>query len=259
MKVIILCGGEGVRLKNMLEPIPKAMVKIGYRPILWHVMKIFSKFGYNEFVLALGAGGEKIRDYFINYDMFANDVTIELGNPDSTVINSQNQEKEWKITFVDTGEKAGTGARLFRCKDFVEGDDFFVAYSDCLSDVSIPSLLKQHTESGKILTLTGIFPPFRYGEFVIQNNLPIKYNEISTLKSKEGLVNGGFMVANKQIFDYLKPFSECVLEQEVFENLVNNEKIDMYSHDGFWQCLDNDREYAILNDMYEKNQSRWLF
>jgi glucose-1-phosphate cytidylyltransferase len=258
MKVLILCGGEGIRLKHMLEPIPKAMVMIGTKPMIWHVMKIFSKFGYNEFVLALGSGGETIRDYFINYNLFSNDITLELGNKDIK-LNSQNQEKNWKITFVDTGEQAGTGARILRCKNYLNEDSFFISYSDCLSNVDVNKVLEKNKTSNKIITITGIFPPFRYGEFILKNDEPIDYNPISKLKSIHGLVNGGFMVAKKEIFNYLEPFNECILETNVFKKLVSNHQINIHKHDEYWQCLDNDREYAILNNFYEKNQQWWLF
>ncbi len=258
MKVVILCGGNGIRLNSMLEPIPKAMVNIGHRPMVWHVMKIFSKFGYNDFVLALGTGGESIREYFLNYNLFTNNITIELGNPDSIVVNTQNQEKQWKITFVDTGKMAGTGARLARCEDVIGDDAFFLTYADCLSNVDISALLKQHNTSENVVTLTGVYPPFRYGEFIIEDGVPAAWNAISTLKSKHGWVNGGFMVMKKEIFDYVQPFNESVLEKEVFGSLVKDKKIGIYEHEAFWQCLDNEREYARLNKMYEENQPVWL-
>lgn len=258
MKVVILCGGNGIRLSTMLEPIPKAMVNIGHRPMIWHVMKIFSKFGYNEFVLALGTGGELIRDYFLNYDMFTNNVTIELGNPDNIVVNSQNQEKDWKITFVDTGKLAGTGARLARCEDVVVDDTFFLTYADCLSDVDISALLRQHSISDNVVTLTGVYPPFRYGEFILKDGIPVAWNVISTLKSQHGWVNGGFMVMGKEIFDYVDQFNECILENDVFSRLAQDKKIGIYEHTKFWQCLDNDREFRLLNRMYEDNRPVWL-
>jgi len=258
MKVLILCGGEGIRLKNMLELTPKSTIMIGSKPMIWHIMKMFSKFGYYEFVLALGLGGEKIRDYFLNYDLFSNDITVELGN-NNVVLNSQNQEKKWKVTFVDTGKQAGTGARILRCKKYLQDDSFFISYSDCVSDVDLNAVLDQNKKSNKVLTVTGVFPPFRYGEFIMKNDELVQYNEISKLESVNGLVNGGFMVSRKEIFDYLSPFNECVLENNVFKKLVMDKKIDVYRHDGYWQCLDNDREALILNDLYEKNQQWWLF
>ncbi len=245
-------------MKNYLEPIPKALVRIGHRPMIWHVMKIFSKFGINEFVLALGSGGDKIRDYFLNYDFSVNDMTMELGSK-NIIFNSQNQEKNWKITFVDTGEEAGTGARVLRCQDYVKDQDFFVTYSDCLSDVKLDKVLDYHRSNGRIATVTGVLPPFRYGEFIFENNQLVDYHDSSHLKSMVGWVNGGFMVFSPRIFNYLEPYNECVLEKNIFSRLVADRQLDISEHTGFWQCLDNDRELDILNQMYSHNAACWLF
>lgn len=257
MKVVILCGGDGIRLKNSLEFIPKAMVKIGHRPLLWHVMKIYAKYGFNDFVLALGKDGDKIRDYFLNYDHFANDISITLGTGDIK-INSQHQENEWTITMVDTGELAGTGARLARCKKYLDKEKFFLAYSDCLANIHIDKLLDYHNESNKIATVSGINPSYRYGEFEKIDGEIISWNEISKLSSRKGGVNGGFMVFENSIFEYVNSLSECILEKEVFANLVKNKQIDIYEHEGFWQSLDNDRECNFLNELCEKNSEYWL-
>lgn len=258
MKAIILCGGKGIRLKDFLEPMPKALVRIGHRPMIWHIMKIFSKFGINEFILALGERGDMIRDYFLNYDFFTNDVTIELGAK-NIVFSSQHQEKNWKITFVDTGEDAGTGARVLRCQDYVNGQDFFVTYSDCLSDVKLDKVLEQHRSSGHIATITGVLPPFRYGEFVVEDNQATDYHEVSRLKSLSGWVNGGFMVFSPDIFNYLEPYNECVLEKNIFLRLVRDKQLGISEHVGFWQCLDNDREFNSLNQLCSNNSACWLF
>lgn len=258
MKVVILCGGNGIRLRNSLEFIPKAMIKIGYRPMLWHVMKIYAKYGFTDFVLALGSGGNLIKDYFINYDVNINDITIKLGQKDY-ILQSEHQERDWKITFVNTGDYAGTGARISRCQNYLTENDFLVTYSDCLADVNIKKLLDNHKKSNKIATITGVMPRFRYGEFIINDDEVVKWNEISNLKSRGGWVNGGFMAFNKKIFKYLEPFNECVLEKEVFTKLTNDKQINIYKHEGFWQELDNDREYTFLCNLCEKNSEFWLF
>lgn len=258
MKVVILCGGEGIRLPNSLGYIPKGMVKIGHRPLLWHVMKMYSNFGFNEFVLALGANGTMIRDYFIHYDEIVNDLTLTLGSSKKLEYITRNQEEDWKITFVETGEECGTGARLFRCQKYLEGDDFLLSYSDCLSDVDLDALTKYHKKNKKVATLTGVLPPFRYGEFIMKNNEPVEYREVSRLKSSEGLVNGGFMVFDSRIFNYVTPFNECVLEREVFKNLVQDNQVTMLQHEGFWQCVDNHREYDFLNKLVAENSEFWL-
>jgi len=257
MKVVILCGGQGVRLNNSLSFIPKGMAKIGHRPLLWHIMKIFSQYGFTEFVLALGQNGQMIRDYFLHYDENVNDLTFTLGDP-KAVFNSRHQEEKWKITFVETGEQSGTGARLFRCQKYLDTDDFLLAYSDCLSDIDISKLVDFHNKQGKLATVSGVMPPFRYGEFTMEGNVPVDYQDISRLKSPNGWVNGGFMVLKPQIFQYLTPYNECVIEKEVFKNLVKDKNIAVFEHPGFWQCLDNDREYQYLNQLAEKNSEFWL-
>lgn len=258
MTTVILCGGQGLRLNDSLTFIPKGMVKIGHRPILWHVMKIYSQYGHNDFILALGKGGYLIRDYFLNYNKNINDITLMLGES-QIEYKTQHQETDWKITFVETGEEAGTGARIFRCKQYVESKKFMVTYSDCLVDININDLLKYHDKSDKIATVTGVMPPYRYGEFIMKDNQPIDYKASSRLKSPHGWVNGGFMVFKQKIFEYLNSFNECILENEVFNELVKNREISIYPHNDFWQCLDNNREYLYLNELCDRNLEYWLF
>lgn len=258
MKVVILCGGKGIRLNDSLEFIPKGMVKIGHRPLLWHVMKIYANYGFDEFVLALGSNGKVIRDYFLHYNENINDLTLTLGER-KLQYNTQNQEENWKITFVETGESSGTGARLFRCQKYLNNEDFLLTYSDCLANIDINELIKFHNSHGKLATASGVFPPFRYGEFVMKDGNPIDFRETSKLKSINGLVNGGFLVFKNGIFDYLTPYNECVLEKEVFQNLAKDSQMNIFEHHGFWQCIDNDRECNFLNKLAEENSEFWLF
>lgn len=257
MKVVILCGGKGIRLENSNNFIPKAMVKIGHRPMLWNVMKIFSRFGFSDFVLALGKDGGMIRDYFLNFNKHFNDITVSLSDNNVKYLTN-NLEKDWQVTCVETGETAGTGARISRCHKYLN-DSFVVAYSDCLSDVNIEEVVASHVKSGKIATITGVLPPYRYGEFVVEDDKVIDFNERSLLKSNSGWVNGGFMVFNKEIFKYINSFNECNLENEVFKKLVADNQVNIFKHTGFWQCLDNDREYTYLNDLCNQNLNYWLF
>lgn len=256
MKVIILCGGVGIRLQNAFDYIPKAMVPIGHRPLIWHVMKSYAMYGYTDFVLALGKGGNKIRDYFYNYEKNVNTVQINLSSQ-KLKFKSRHQEVDWQITFINTGNETSTGARLFRCKELVE-DDFMVAYSDCLSNVNISTLVKHHRKHHKIATITGVCPPFRYGEFLINKKKIIGYQDKAKLQAVGGHVNGGFMIFNQSIFSYLKPYNECVLEKEIFQKLVTDQQISIFPHTGFWQCLDNDREYQYLDNLVKINQLLWL-
>jgi len=258
MRVVILCGGEGIRLKGQLDYVPKGMVFIDSKPVIWHIMKRYSLFGYNEFILALGKNGQIIRDYFLNYNLKNNDIEILLGKSEDVTFYSKNQEEDWKIIFTDTGNEAHTGARLLRCKRYIDTDNFMLTYSDCLADVDIGKLVKSHNKKKYVATVTGVNPPYRYGEFVVKDKKVTDFVPISKLSSKNGYVNGGYMVLNNKIFDYLDSYNECTLEGEVFKKLVSKEELNVFEHRKFWQCLDNDREYECLKKLCENNQRFWL-
>lgn len=258
MKVVILCGGEGIRLKHQLEYIPKAMVRIDDKPMLWHVMKRYSLFGHNEFVLALGKNGQMIRDYFLNYNLNTNDIGFTINDPKKITYHNQSQEEDWKITLVNTGEAAHTGARLYRCGKYIDEDVFMLSYSDCLSDVNLEKLLDSHNSRKKIATVSGVLPPFRYGEFVLKSGKITDFSPTSKLTSIRGYVNGGFAIFSKRIFKYLNSYNECTLENEVYKKLVKENELNLYTHKGFWQCLDNDREFEYLKKLSEENKRYWL-
>ncbi|OGK12431.1 hypothetical protein A3C98_00460 [Candidatus Roizmanbacteria bacterium RIFCSPHIGHO2_02_FULL_37_15] len=258
MKVIILCGGEGIRLRNQIDYIPKGLVHIDNKPLLWHIMKRYSLFGFNEFILALGKYGHKIRNYFLNYSLYINDLGFTLGETYKPRYYNASQEESWKIILANTGDEAHTGARVFRCEKYIDSNEFMVTYSDCLSDVDLGKLLKQHKKNGKIATVTGVSPPFRYGEFIMKNNSVVDFNPTSKLSAIKGYVNGGFMVFNKKIFSYLNSYNECTLENEVFKKLTKKGSLDVYKHDKFWQPLDNDREFEYLKKLCEENKRFWL-
>ena len=170
MKVIILCGGRGIRLYDESTYIPKGMVRLGHRPVLWHIMKRFALAGHNDFILALGAKGELIRDYFLHYDQYVTDMQLSLGSSKIDLL-SKHQEEKWRITFVDTGENSNSGARIHRCKEYIQDEDFFITYSDTIADIDINMLLRSHKMSNKILTLTGVIPPYRDGEYSVEKNI----------------------------------------------------------------------------------------
>lgn len=260
MKTIILCGGRGVRLGSEVNYMPKAMVRLGHRPIVWHVMKRYSLFGYNEFILALGTKGEMIREYFTRYGYYANDVRANLGSGKIEEL-TRHQEDNWQVTLVDTGSIALSGARIDRCKQYVDGKDFMVTYADCLADIDIKKLIDFHKKSQKIATVTGVVPPYREGEFLVEKNLAVSfYNaEKSVSDSRQRYINGGYMIFNKKIFSYLNSFNECKLETEVFSALINDNQLAVYPHRGFWRWLDTDRDYIYLNELIDKNKMYWLY
>lgn len=257
MKAVILCGGKGVRLRGSQTYIPKGMVRIGGKPMVWHVMKIFSLFGVTDFVLALGENGDLFRDYFLNYANYANDIRFKLATRQVEHL-TRAQELDWTLTFAETGSSAHTGARLYRARHYVDSGSFFVAYSDCLSSVNLDKLWKYHRKQGLVATITGVKPPFRYGKFHIARGRVRKYFPSSQLVADQGQINGGFMVFEQPIFDYLSAYNECTLEDEVFSKLVSKAKLAVYAHDGFWQYLDTDREYEELDRLCRSNQQPWM-
>ena len=258
MKIVILCGGRGIQLKHQIQYIPKGLVYIDEKPIIWHIMKRYSQYGFNEFILALGKNGNIFRNYFLNYNQYTNDIGFNLGKNNNSTIYNKNQEENWNIIMTNTGEQANTGARLYRCKKYINSDEFMVTYSDCLSNIDINKLIRYHKSNKNIATITGVKPPFRYGEFTIKKNKVVSFSTTSKLSALKGYVNGGFMVFNKKIFNYLNSYNECTLEKEVFTNLVKDRKLDIYKHDAFWQCLDTDRELTYLKQLSQENKRYWL-
>ncbi len=258
MKVLILCGGKGTRLGNESGYIPKAMVKLGHKPVVWHIMKRYSLAGYNDFILALGNQGELIRDFFTKYREYANDVKVHLNTGDIENL-SKHQEDDWKITLIDTGEEALSGARIARCKKYLDGPNFMVTYSDCVADLDIDQLIKFHNKSGKIATITGAIPPYRDGELLVKDNLAIGIYDAKKIRKNKSLrlFNGGFMVFKKEILNYLNSFNECKLE-DILLKLIKDKQLSVYPHYGFWRWLDAERDYVYLNDLVSKNKMYWL-
>lgn len=254
MKVVILCGGRGTRLKEETEFRPKPLVEIGGRPILWHIMKIYAYYGFNDFILCLGYKGEMIREYFINYEIKNADFTLQLGNGRVKAYH-KSLEKDWKITFVDTGEKAQTGARVKRIEKYVDGESFMLTYGDGVGNVRIDEIVKYHRKQGRIGTITSVHPPSRFGELIISGGRVREFNEKPQVK--EGFINGGFFVFQNEFFRYLKNDDECYLEREPLEKLVADQQLSGYPHEGFWQCMDTQRELDILNQLWATNKAPW--
>lgn len=260
VKVLILCGGKGTRLGNEATYIPKGMVKLGHKPIVWHVMKRYALYGFNDFILALGSKGEMIKDYFTRYEHYTNDIQVQLGKGVVKELTAH-QESGWKVTLVDTGVLAMSGARIQRCKQYLTGDTFMVTYSDSIADVDIKKLLDFHRKSKKIVTVSGIIPPFRALEFEVKNNVAIGFYDVKKKEpgSSERYINGGYMLCNRDIFSYLSSFNECRLETEVFLKLIKDRQLAIYPHHGFWRWLDTDRDYEYLNELVDKNKMYWLY
>jgi len=259
MQTVILCGGQGTRLKEETEYKPKPMVRIGTRPILWHIMQIYARSGYSEFLLALGFKGNVIRDYFLNYEVYNNDFTVRLGhyNKDVQFHSKLQEEADWKVTLVETGEKALTGTRIKRCEKYIKGDLFFATYGDGLADIDIRKLLEFHKRHGKIATLTGVNPPSRWGELAADRDRIINFKEKPPVEGGERYVSGGFFVFHRRVFDYISPDEDCILENRVLEKLAEDGELMLYRHDGGWQAMDNYRDYLYLNDLWNNGKAFW--
>lgn len=257
MKCLILCGGRGIIDPITHTRIPKCLLKVGNRPIIWHVMKLYSSYGYNDFVLSLGQGSEQIKDYFMNGFELLHDIEVNLSNNDVKSLNKI-PEENWTIKLVDTGISASTGARIARCERYLKHEPFFITYSDVLADVNINELLNYHQINQKTLTVTGVNPPSRFGTFYYKQNEPLTYNASARLAMHQSRINGGFMVANASLFEKLSPISECNLETEVFQTLIESSQLSLFKHDDFWQNIDTERDIDQLQKLYDINKRPWL-
>lgn len=258
MKVVILAGGYGTRIRDVADNIPKPMIPIGPYPILWHIMKTYAYFGHKEFIICLGYKSQIIKDFFLNYEAYTRDFTIGFGDEGRLVYHSDHDESDWKVTLADTGLDSLTGMRVQKIKKYI-GDDkhFMLTYGDGVGDVDINSLLEFHHEHGKILTVTGVRPPGRFGELIADDDGRIsEFNEKP--QATAGRISGGFFVCRREIFDYLDEHENQMLEQEPMNRLVADGQLFLYPHDGFWQPMDTSREYQLLNSLYESGRAPWI-
>ena len=258
MKTVIFCGGKGTRFREVSDVLPKPMAPIGNRPILWHIMKIYNAHGFNEFLLLLGYKGDYIRDFFLNFAALTNDITVDLSRngPDRVHFHSQSAES-WRITCVDTGEDAMTGARLWRARKHLEPEGMFCAtYGDGVANIDIPALIEFHKSHGKVGTLTGAHPPGRFGELVIKGDHVVKFNEKPEFSG--GYLNGGFFVFNATIFDrYLNDQENLILEREPLQRMAEEGELKIYKHEGFWHHMDTPYEFEVLNNLWKTGKAPW--
>lgn len=254
MKVVILAGGLGTRISEESHLRPKPMITIGEQPILWHIMKYYSAFGFNDFVICCGYKGYVIKEYFADYYLHRSDVTFDFSAENRMTIH-QNVAEPWRVTLVDTGLNTQTGARIKRVQKYIGDKPFMMTYGDGVSDVDLNSLLAQHQASGKIVTLTGVQPGGRFGVLDLKGETVIGFHE----KAREdgGWINGGFMVMEPEIFDYLSEDEQCILERRPMETLAQQGCLGIYKHSGFWQCMDTQRDKIWLEDRWTKNNAPW--
>ena len=253
MKVMILAGGLGTRLREETEYKPKPMVEIGGRPILWHIMKTYARFGHTEFVLALGYKGDVIRDYFLNYEMRNCDVTLTLGQRDLDV-HAPVAERGWRITLADTGEKTLTGGRVRRAAHHLGSGTFMVTYGDGVADIDVKALLDHHRDHGRLATVTAVRPIARFGELAVEDGLVKLFREKPQVD--QGWINGGFFVFEPAVLDLIQNDEES-LEYGLLEKLTSQGQLGVYHHHGFWQCMDTYREMQMLNELWTSGRAPW--
>lgn len=253
MKVLILAGGFGSRLSEETDVRPKPMAEIGGKPILWHIMKHYSYYGFNEFVILLGYKGYYIKEYFANYFLHQSDVTIDLSNNQMQVHN--NTSEPWKVTLLDTGLNTMTGGRVKRAKDFINNETFMLTYGDGVADVNLHHLLEFHKKHGKAITMTSVQPEGRFGALETDaNNRIISFMEKP--KGDGSWINGGFFVCEPKVIDYIAA-DETIFEREPLENLAKEGELYSFRHQGFWKCMDTLRDKTQLNEMWNSNQAKW--
>ena len=257
MKAVILCGGQGTRIRDANETLPKPLLPIGSNPIVWHIMKGYAVSGVKDFVLCLGYKGWLIKEYFLNYRAKTTDVTVSLGTQYTPVFHGNHREEDWNVTLAETGEDTGTGGRVAAIRKYVENDGvFMLTYGDGVADIDVKRLLAFHKEQGRIATVTAVRPQGRFGEMRLEGTKVVEFNEKP--QATEGLINGGFFVFDsKRIWDYLGTDRHVLLEREPLQRLARDNQLIGYTHTGFWQPMDTAREYAMLNDAWSKGQAPW--
>lgn len=257
MKTVILCGGYGTRIRDVAEDLPKPMIPIGRRPILWHLMKYYRSYGHKDFVLCLGYRSRAITDFFLNYEANTRDSTVTLGAKKSVEFHSDEDETDWRVTLADTGLDTMTGGRIRRIRQYIGDDEnFMLTYGDGLSNVDLDALLAFHQANGRVLTVTGVHPPGRFGQLSADaDGLVTEFNEKP--QASGGRISGGFFVCRQELFDYLDDRDDLVFEQEPMRALVRARQLAVYEHDDFWQPMDTDRDWRLLNALLGSGQAPW--
>lgn len=253
MKVVILAGGFGTRISEESYLKPKPMVEIGGQPILWHIMKYYSEFGYNDFVVCLGYKQYVVKEYFAQYFLHTADITFDLANNRMEVLHKH--AEPWKVTLVDTGLHTMTGGRIKRVREYLNEEPFLLTYGDGVSDVDLAALVKFHQSHGKIATITGVNVGQQFGIMTVDESGQIR--EFREKNDDDGrIVNGGFMVMNPQVFDYIEG-DETVFEKSPLENMAKDGQLMVYQHNGFWKCMDTQRDHRQLEEMWDTGNAPW--
>lgn len=252
MKCIILAGGLGTRLSEETSSKPKPMVEIGGRPILWHIMKMYSNHGVNEFIICAGYKGYIIKEYFANYFLHMSNITFDMSTNEMKV--HENKAESWKVTIVDTGDETMTGGRLLRVKDYIGNETFCFTYGDGVSDIDITSLIEFHKGKNKLATVTAVQPPGRFGAIKMTETTITSFEEKP--QGDGGYINGGFFVLEPKVFDLIDG-DTIIWEREPMEKLAEKRQIEAFKHDGFWRPMDTLRDKNLLEDLWDSNKAPW--
>ena len=253
MEVVILCGGKGTRLKEETEFKPKPLVTIGGKPIVWHIMKLYSHYGHNDFILALGYKGNLIKEYFLNLREEIADFKLNMKTGQKEYYDDSSVE-DWNITFAETGLESGTANRLKQLQKYIKGDNFMLTYGDGVADINMPQLIDHHNRTGAIVTITGVNPITKFGIVKVEGDFATEMKEKPLVDS--ALVNGGFMVINRQIFDHIDNNPSSMLVDITLPQLAQQGKLAVYLHKGFWHCMDTYRDHEKLNQFW-KQDPQW--
>jgi len=257
MKAVILCGGQGTRIRDVADDIPKPMIRIGDRPILWHIMRTYGAAGIDQFVLCLGYKSWAIKEYFLNLRAQLSDLTISPGSPGEVHYGQADfPEAAWQIVLAETGLASQTGARLWRARDHLAGEDTFcLTYGDGVADIDLARVVAFHKSHGKLATVTGVHPPGRFGVMTVEDTLVTSFSEKP--QAGDGLINGGYFVFSRKVFDYLDETEGLVLEQAPLQRLAADGELMLYEHSGFWQPMDTYREWRLLNALWDAGEAPW--
>ena len=253
MKVVILAGGLGTRLSEYTDVIPKPMVPVGDRPLLWHIMSRYAMFGHTDFIVALGYRADVIKRYFLNYREVNSDFTIDLQNGNVRIHNDENNS--WTVTLVDTGQETMTGGRLLRLRHLLESESFLLTYGDGVADVNIENLIKFHQKDPKLVTVTAVHPGARFGELLLENGNVLSFAEKPQIG--QGWINGGFFVMEPGVFDYLAD-DTTILERKPLEDIAQLGMMNAFQHEGFCHCVDTKRDLEVLEQLWQSEQRIWL-
>ena len=257
MKVVILCGGKGTRLREETEYRPKPMLSVGNRPILWHIMKIYAACGHKDFILCLGYKGEMIKDFFRNFLWMTSDVTLCLGRESAVQFHNRHDEEGWNVTLADTGEHTMTAGRIKRIQRYIGKDEeFLITYGDGVGNVDVNAAIKFHRSHGRLLTLTAVRPPGRFGELGLDNEAMVtQFNEKP--QAEGGWINGGFFVESRKLFEHLENCDETMLEESPLRKIAADGQLMAYQHHGFWQPMDTYMEFVLLNKLWNEGKAPW--